>query len=133
MNKRSAMFVAAGLVLSLLVAGVSMAMGVTGPSADAKTTVRSQKPIVKTVTRTVTVHKKAKADGTAGPVIVRTTDPTGSTGTSDSESTGDDSYDSEESDSEDDGAEFETEDQPSEDQPSEDQAPEDQAPESDDD
>jgi hypothetical protein len=72
MNKRSAMFVAAGLVLAMVVAGVAMAMGVTGPSTEAKTARSGRsEPIVKTVTRTVKVHKEAKADE-GGGVIVRT-------------------------------------------------------------
>jgi hypothetical protein len=71
MNKRSAMFVAGGLVVALFVAGVAMAMGVTGPSADAKTTTSRREPIVQTRTRTVTVHKTANGDDD-GAVIVKT-------------------------------------------------------------
>jgi cobalamin biosynthesis protein CobT len=133
MNKRSAMFVAAGLVLSLLVAGVAMSMGVTGPSADAKTVARSQKPIVKTTTRTVTIHKQAKGEAAAGAVIVRTTDPAGGTV---AESGDDDQYESEGMDDESEDQESEdqeSEDQESEDHSSEDPSTEDHASESDDD
>jgi hypothetical protein len=107
MNKRSAMFVAAGLVLSLLVAGIAMGMGVTGPSADAKTmSAKGQKPIVKTVTRTVTVHKKEKADGTVGAVIVKTLPASGSTSSPSGQTSAggyedDDQYESDEHESED--------------------------------
>jgi hypothetical protein len=106
MNKRSAMFVAAGLVLTMIVAGLAMAMGVTGPSADAKTTARQSKPIVHTTTRTVTVHKQAKGTDNSGTVIFRTSPSTGtSTSSSDdqfeSDSTSDDQFESEDSGSED--------------------------------
>ena len=87
MKKRSAMFVAAGLVLAMIVAGVGFAMGMTGPTADAKKAPlhvkAKQKPIVHTVTKTITIHKKAKAsdDGpaTSTPVIYQSTAPTTST------------------------------------------------------
>jgi hypothetical protein len=73
MNKRSAMLVAAGLVLTLMVGGVAIAIGMTGPSASAaspKTAKQhhKQKPIIKTIRRTVTIHKKAPAAGVAAPV-----------------------------------------------------------------
>jgi hypothetical protein len=62
MNKRSAMMVAAGLVLTLVVGGVAVAVGMVGPSTSAAgpRTVRRQeqpKPIVKTTKRTVKVHQ----------------------------------------------------------------------------
>jgi hypothetical protein len=73
MNKRSAMLVAAGLVLTLIVGGVAIAVGMTGPSSSAASpkTVKQhkkQKPIIKTVRRTITVHKKAPAAAVAAPV-----------------------------------------------------------------
>ena len=65
MNKRSAMLVAAGLVLTLVVGGVAVAVGMTGPEASSAqpklTQHKKNKPIVKTTKKTVTVHKKAKA------------------------------------------------------------------------
>ena len=80
MNKRSAMLVAAGLVLTLVVGGVAVAVGMTGPSASSAqpklTEHRKNKPIIKTTKKTVTVHKKAKAQ--AGTVV---TVPAPSTGT----------------------------------------------------
>jgi hypothetical protein len=61
MNKRSAMMVAAGLVLTLVVGGVAVAVGMVGPSTSAAgpRMVRREhpKPIVKTVKRTVKVHR----------------------------------------------------------------------------
>ena len=63
MNKRSAMLMAAGLVLTVIVAGVAIAAGLTGPAASAAAPRavhhRDPKPIVKTIRKTVTVHKKA--------------------------------------------------------------------------
>ena len=109
MKKRSAMFVAAGLVLAMIVAGVGFAMGMTGPTADAKKAplqvkASKQKPIVHTVTKTITIHKKAKAtdDGaaTSTPVIYQSTAPTTSTDdTSTTTSTSDENESGSESES----------------------------------
>lgn len=80
MNKRSAMLVAAGLVLTLVVGGVAVAVGMTGPSASSAqpklTQHKKNKPIIKTTKKTVTVHKKAP--GQAGTVVAV---PAPSTGT----------------------------------------------------
>lgn len=58
MKPRSAMVVAGGLVLALALAGFGLAMGMTGPSADAKAPrPQHRPPIVHTTTRTITVHK----------------------------------------------------------------------------
>jgi len=94
MNKRSAMFVAAGLVVAMLVAGLAMATGVTGPSADAKTTATRRKPVVHTNVKTITVHRKAKATGSTGAVVYRSTSTAGGTTptTTSSASYGDDSF-----------------------------------------
>jgi len=72
MNKRSAMLMAFGLVLTVIVAGVAIAAGLTGPAASAaapRVAVhrRDPKPIVKTIRKTVTVHKKASS-APAAPV-----------------------------------------------------------------
>ena len=76
MNKRSAMLMAAGLILTLIVGGVAMSVGLTGPtpSEAGPRADRRQKtavPIIKTVKHTVTVHKPgsampATATGTSG-------------------------------------------------------------------
>ena len=66
MNKRSAMLMAAGLVLTLIVGGVAMSVGLTGPTPSqaaprAGHRQKAPKPIIKTVKHTVTVHKKGEA------------------------------------------------------------------------
>jgi len=67
MNKRSAMLMAAGLVLTLVVGGVAISAGLTGPTASAATPRVVQhhhrKPIVKTFHKTITVHKQAPSSG----------------------------------------------------------------------
>jgi len=91
MNKRSAMLVAAGLVLTLVVGGVAVAVGMTGPSASSaqpKLTHHKNKPIIKTTKKTVTVHKKAKAQ--PGAVV---TVPGTYSGTTSSSSGSSSSYD----------------------------------------
>ncbi len=67
MNKRSALFVAGGLVVTMLIAASAILMGVTGPSPARANVVpprHKQKPIVKTIKRTVTVHEPALAPST---------------------------------------------------------------------
>ncbi len=59
MKKRSAMTVAAGLVGALLAGVLAMSLGFAGgPAASAGST--DLKPKVRTIERTVTIHKKAK-------------------------------------------------------------------------
>ena len=96
MNKRSALMLSAGLVLTLIVGGLAVATGLTGPSvSNAVPRVQrssTSEPIVRTVRRTVTVHKKA--DAKPGQVVqvgapAATSDASGSSGTSGSD---DDSY-----------------------------------------
>ncbi len=95
MKQRSAMMVAAGLVLALALAGFGLAMGMTGPSADATAPLHHRKPIVHTTTRTVTVHRSAsQAPALSGGAVVTTT----SAGSSVS-ATSDDSFESETGDS----------------------------------
>ena len=76
MNKRSAMLMAAGLVLTLIVGGVAMSTGLTGPTPSqaaprAGQRQKAPKPIIKTVKHTVTVHKQ----GTATPATATATAP----------------------------------------------------------
>lgn len=93
MKKRSALLVAAGLVLTLIVGGLAVAVGLTGPSVstavprvDRRAT---SEPIVRTVRRTVTVHKKAEAK--AGEVVQIAAPATATTSSNDvSQSSGDD-------------------------------------------
>jgi hypothetical protein len=62
MNKRSAMVVAAGLIVALVAGAYALALGVTGPaqSASAKTSPQAQ-----TRTKTVWIHKNAPSAGGA--------------------------------------------------------------------
>ena len=90
MNKRSAMLMAAGLVLTLIVGGVAMSVGLTGPTPSeagprAEPDTKSPEPIIKTVKRIVTVHKP----GATTPAT--TTGSSGSAG-SPSGSTDDDDH-----------------------------------------
>ena len=76
MNKRSAMLMAAGLVLTLIVGGVAMSTGLTGPTPTqaaprAGHRQKAPEPIIKTVKHTVKVHKP----GTAAPATATATAP----------------------------------------------------------
>ena len=76
MNKRSALFVAGGLVVTMLIAASAILMGVTGPSSAHANVVpphHKQKPVVKTIKRTVTVHEPALAPSTSTYVTSTTT------------------------------------------------------------
>ena len=63
MNKRSAMLMAAGLVVTMIIAGVAISASLSGLAASAAaprvTQPRAHKPVVKTIRTTRTVHKKA--------------------------------------------------------------------------
>ena len=67
MNRRSAMLVAAGLIFTLIVGGIALAIGLTGPTSSAAAQPRMHlkakrdKPRVRTVRRTVKVHRQAPA------------------------------------------------------------------------
>jgi uncharacterized membrane protein YgcG len=56
-NKRSAMIVAAGLIVALVAGAYALALGVTGPATQAQAKTTAQKPAAHT--KTVTVHKNA--------------------------------------------------------------------------
>jgi hypothetical protein len=62
MNKRSAIVVALGLVAALVIGGVGFTMGMTGPAASLAS-VRDPAPKVRTIHRSVTVHRPAQASG----------------------------------------------------------------------
>jgi hypothetical protein len=68
MNKRSAVLVASGLVLAMVLAAFGIVMGVTGPStAGGKVTMRKHRPpIIKTVTDRKTVHMPATGGASGG-------------------------------------------------------------------
>ena len=64
MNKRSATLIAASLVGVLAIAGAAFSLGITGPTASAaseQTSAVARKPIVRTHTKTVVVHRQAAA------------------------------------------------------------------------
>ena len=78
MNKRSATLIAASLVGVLAIAGAAFALGITGPTASAaseQTTAAATKPIVRTHTKTVVVHRQAAAPA---PVVVQAAPSTSS-------------------------------------------------------
>ena len=61
---------AAGLILTLVVGGLAVAIGLTGPSVSSavpRARRAAVEPMVRTVKRTVTVHKQA--DPTTGTVV----------------------------------------------------------------
>jgi len=71
MNKRSATLIAASLVGVLAIAGAAFSLGITGPTASAaseQTSAVARKPIVRTHTKTVVVHRQAAAPA---PVVVQ--------------------------------------------------------------
>ena len=61
MSKRSAFTVAGGLVAAILAVVVALStLGLARTSTPA-TVAQAQKPIVKTITKTITIHRKASA------------------------------------------------------------------------
>ncbi len=71
MKKRSAMTVAAGLVAALLAGAVAMSLGFSG-GQTASAGSGDPKPRVRTIERTVTIHRKAKPKA---PEVVTITAP----------------------------------------------------------
>ena len=62
MNKRSAVFMAAGLVAVLTLGGIAFTRGLTGPtvsSATPRNTHAQVKPLVRTHTKKIVVHRQA--------------------------------------------------------------------------
>ena len=62
MNKRSAVFMAAGLVAVLTLGGMAFSRGLTGPTVSSATPRNKQahvKPLVRTHTKKIVVHKQA--------------------------------------------------------------------------
>ena len=121
MKKRSAMLMAAGLVIALAVAGAAFSLHATGP-ASASTpaaTRRADTPRVRTVTRIVTVHRTGDpvmaGSGSAAPVAPSSDDRTEEHPSDDSredpfeDDHGEDHEDEGDSDHEDEG-EFEVDD-----------------------
>lgn len=71
MNKRSATLIAATLVGVLAIGGAAFSLGLTGPTASAAaertTNTTREKPIVRTHTKTIVVHRQAPS---AAPEVV---------------------------------------------------------------
>jgi hypothetical protein len=68
-NKRSAVLIAAGLVLTLGIGGLAVSLGLAGPTpVNAVESARPER-IVKVERRTVTVHRKAKAPSATTVVL----------------------------------------------------------------
>lgn len=122
MNKRSALMLSAGLVLTLIVGGLAVATGLTGPTVS-NAVPRAQRsstsePVVRTVRRTLTVHKKA--DAKPGQVV-RVAAPSATAGTSGSPGTSgtsgsDDAYGDDDGYEDDDSAEEQDDHEDQEDQ-----------------
>jgi hypothetical protein len=60
MKKRSAMLIAAGLVLTLGIGGLAVSLGLTGP-APVNAAAAAPERVVRVERRTVTVHRTAEA------------------------------------------------------------------------
>lgn len=114
MTKRTAMLMAAGVVVALLGGSLALAFGLSGNTAAVADTPAKRDPIVRTIHRTVTVDKQAK--GSDQPVRVVTLSSSQASSTDQAQSAGDDSVESESDD------QYESEDQESSDGSSEDQS-----------
>ncbi len=105
MNRKSAMAIAGGLVAALMSAVGAISASVTGRAPAEAQSAHAARPIVKTITRTITVHRKPKHAAPA-PVQVVTVSPATTLGqppapvttTSGSLSTGHESEDGHEDD-----------------------------------
>jgi hypothetical protein len=105
MTKKSALTMAAGLAIALLVGVAAMTLTFGGTSVANAT--RQHKPIVKHEVQTVTVHRKNDAPSSGGVRVVHlsSTDPTLSSGSDDAFEDGanDDAFENEANDAPDDG------------------------------
>jgi len=77
-TKRAAMLMAAGLVAALAVGAMALSFGLTG-NGPVQAEMKDQKPIVRTVHRTVTVEKPAKKAQEPVQVIQLASSPAPST------------------------------------------------------
>jgi hypothetical protein len=62
MNKRSAVFMSAGLVAVLMLGGLAFSLGLTGPAVSAastRSTSAQVQPVVRTHTKKIVVHRQA--------------------------------------------------------------------------
>ena len=73
MNKRSAVIMALGLTAALVAGGVAFAAGIGPTAGEASTAVApavvKQDPLVRTRTRTVTIHRQGDASGAGVTVL----------------------------------------------------------------
>jgi len=71
MNRKTAMLTSGALVLAMLVAGLAVTLGMTGPTAEARGTHTRRKPIVHTTTQTVTIHRpSSETSAPAGSTVI---------------------------------------------------------------
>ena len=100
MNKRSALAIAAGLVLTLIVGGLAVAAGLTGPTVSSAVPDADRRsapePVVRTVRRTVTVHEKADEVGEVVQVAAPASSASASSGSEDDDAYEDDEYEDDE-------------------------------------
>ena len=94
MKKRSAMTIAAGLVAALLTGAIALSLGFTGSPTAAAQSDRVA-PKVRTVHRTVTVHREAKAEAPKTVTIVPVSASSPSEGASNDEGVEDEGFDGE--------------------------------------
>lgn len=90
MNKRSALMVAAGLVLAMVVSASAIVMGITGPSKADASTVRpkaDRAPVVKTTRETQTIHTTSPVPASQPQTVVVTRAPSAPSTTSPAEDT----------------------------------------------
>ena len=70
MTKKAAMTIAAGLVTALVAGAAAFSLGLNAPEASSASPRKHQKPIVRTVERTITVHRKDGGKQQGGEVRV---------------------------------------------------------------
>jgi hypothetical protein len=118
MTKRTAMLMAAGVVVALLGGSLALAFGLSGNTAAVADTAAKSDPIVRTIHRTVRVDKQAKPSDQPVQVITLSS----STSSSDpSQSESDDAFEDSQSDDQYEGDDqYESEDESSDDSSSED-------------
>jgi hypothetical protein len=125
MKKRSAMAIAAGLVAALLAGAAALSLGMTGPQTATASGVRE--PRVRTIHRTVKVHREAKAEEpqTVTVVTAANSSPAGSSAAGSQGSTfedGSDDHEDEDHEAEDHEDEDEDESEDHEDEDHEDES-----------
>ncbi|HEX6580934.1 MAG TPA: hypothetical protein VF195_08690 [Actinomycetota bacterium] len=69
MNKRSAVLIALGLVLTLGIGGLAVSLGLTGPSPVSAASAQRE-PVMRVQRKTVTVHRKAAAPSAVSLSVV---------------------------------------------------------------